>query len=160
MKRVQGNPNVALLECTNPVRNRWRVRWDVITDEEGNTSFMEEELTHRPSGDEIKSIISGWISENTREKIISGFQYEGVPVWLSQENQANYQRTYLKATLCQDTLPVTFKFGTDDEPVYRSFESLAELEAFFRAFSDFISQTQQEGWDARDSIDLGLYGVD
>lgn len=160
MKRVQGNPNVALIECTNPVRNRWRVRWDIQPDDDGNASFMEEEFNHRPSGEEIKSLISGWISDNTREKIISGFRYEGVPVWLSQENQSNYERSYLQATLCQGALPVTFKFGTDEEPVYRTFENATDLGAFYRAFSDYISQTQEEGWAAKDNIDLGLYGVD
>ena len=48
MKRVQGNPDVALIECTNPVKNKWRVRWDIATDESGATSYIEEELNHRP----------------------------------------------------------------------------------------------------------------
>lgn len=160
MQRVQGNPNVALLECVNPVRNKWRVRWDMKTDENGITSYMEEQLNHKPSADEIETIIGGWISETTREKIISGFQYEGVPVWLSTENQANYQRTYLQVALCQGELPVTFKFGTDKEPVYRTFENATDLGAFYRAFSDHITRTQQEGWNARRSLDLKLYRVE
>ena len=56
MKRVQGNPDVALLECTNPVRKKWRVRWDMSTDDTGTTSYMEEEFNHKPSEEEIKSI--------------------------------------------------------------------------------------------------------
>lgn len=75
MKRVQGNPDVALLECTNPVRNKWRVRWDVTADDSGVTSYMEEEFNHKPSGEEIKSLISGWINARTDERILSGFRY-------------------------------------------------------------------------------------
>ena len=99
MKRVQGNPDVALLECTNPVRNKWRVRWDVSIDESGTTSYMEEEFNHKPSDAEIKSTICGWIDEQTRNAILSGFSYEGNTVWLSIENQTNYERDYNKVRL-------------------------------------------------------------
>lgn len=73
MKRVQGNPDVALLECTNPVRNKWRVRWDVTTDETDTTSYMEEEFNHKPSEDEIKSIISGWINSQTDSWVLQNY---------------------------------------------------------------------------------------
>lgn len=156
MKRVQGNPDVALLECTSPVKNKWRVRWDVTTDDSGTTSYMEEEFNHKPSGEEIKSLISGWISDSTRERIISGFSYEGVPVWLSQENQTNYERAYIQSKI-GNGVSVVFKFGTDDKPVYRRFENSADLEKFYRAFSEHIQQAQLDGWNARESIDLALY---
>lgn len=29
MIRVQGNNNVKLIECVNPMRNKWRIRWDI-----------------------------------------------------------------------------------------------------------------------------------
>ena len=158
MQRVQGNPQVALLECTNPVRNKWRVRWDVTTDADGITSYMEQQFSHRPTVDEIKTLISGWISDRTAAEILSGFSYEGVPVWLSVENQSNYQRAYIQANLgLPGALPVTFKFGTDDAPVYRKFGTLPELEAFYTAYSAHIQDTQQKGWEAKDNIDLGLY---
>lgn len=160
MKRVQGNPGIALLECTNPVRNKWRVRWDVSTDESGITSFMEEEFTHKPSVDEIKDLISGWIDEQTQNKILSGFQFEGNLVWLSIENQTNYERDYLKAHLgLPDSLPVTFKFGSDEQPIYRVFESKEDIENFYKGYTSHIRQTQLDGWNAKDAIDLELYRV-
>lgn len=159
MKRVQGNHDVTLIECTNPVRNKWRVRWDVSTDESGTTSYMEAEFDHRPSVDEVKSLIEGWISDATRERIISGFTYEGVPVWLSAENQANYERAYIQSKM-GNGVSVVFKFGTDDKPVYRKFENPADIEAFYRAFSEHIQQAQLDGWNARDSIDLEPYLMD
>jgi hypothetical protein len=159
MKRVQGNPDVALLECTNPIRNKWRVRWDVVTDDAGTTSYMEKEFGHKPSINEIKSLIEGWISDATRERIISGFSYEGVPVWLSAENQANYERAYIQSKIGTG-ISVVFKFGTDDNPVYRRFEKPSDLEAFYRAFSEHIQQAQLDGWNVRDSIDLEPYRMD
>ncbi len=159
MRRVQGNPDVALLECTNPVSSKWRVRWNVVTDDAGTASYMEEEFGHKPSVNEIKSLIEGWISDATRERIVSGFSYEGVPVWLSAENQANYERAYIQSKIGSGVSAV-FKFGTDENPVYRRFENTAELEAFYKAFSEHIQQAQLDGWNARESIDLKPYTTD
>ncbi len=160
MKRVQGNAGVALLECTNPVRGKWRVRWDVTTDESGITSYMEEQFNHRPSIDEIKSLINEWIDERTKEAILSGFRFEGNLVWLSIENQTNYERDYLKAHFgLPGALPVTFKFGTDNQPIYRTFESKEDIEEFYRGYTSHIRQTQLDGWNAKDAVDLGLYRV-
>ena len=120
---------------------------------------MEKEFGHKPSINEIKSLIEGWISDATRERIISGFSYEGVPVWLSAENQANYERAYIQSKIGTG-ISVVFKFGTDDNPVYRRFEKPSDLEAFYRAFSEHIQQAQLDGWNVRDSIDLEPYRMD
>lgn len=160
MKRVQGNPGVALIECTNPVRGKWRVRWDVTTDDSGITSYMEEEFKYRPSIDEIKTLINGWIDERTKSTILSGYKFEGDLVWLSIENQTNYEREYLKAHLgLPGALPMTFKFGSDEEPVYRTFESMEDIENFYNGYTHHIKQTQLDGWNAKDAIDLELYAV-
>ncbi len=56
-------------------------------------------------------------------------------------------------------VPVTFKFGTYDAPVYHKFDTLPELEAFYTAYSAHIQNAQQKGWETKDNIDLGLYNV-
>ena len=35
MKRVEGYSDIKLLECTNPVKNKWRLRFDVVAGEDG-----------------------------------------------------------------------------------------------------------------------------
>jgi len=47
--RVQGSAEVELLECTNPVKGKWRVRWDVRKKEDGSADYMEQEFGHRPT---------------------------------------------------------------------------------------------------------------
>ena len=32
------------MECTNPVKDKWRIRWDVQEKENGSASYMEEEV--------------------------------------------------------------------------------------------------------------------
>ena len=62
MKRVDGSIEVSLLECVNPKKNKWRVRWDIQNTEEDSNSatYMEEEFDHQPTIDEIKSLIIGF----------------------------------------------------------------------------------------------------
>ena len=106
---------VKLLECVNPIKNKWRVRWDVQEHDGGTADYMEAELTHKPTDEEIKDLVRKWYNQQTDAAILSGFSYEGAPVWLSQENQYNYKAAYdLAVQTDGKTLPVTFKFGTDE----------------------------------------------
>lgn len=147
-----------LLECTNPKRNKWRIRWDVQENDDGSANYMEKEFNHRPSEEEIRSTITAWQNEQTDYAILSGFSYNGVPVWLSSENQFNYKAAYdLAVQTAGATLPVTFKFGTDTEPVYQEFTFLDGLTDFYTKAMQHIQNTLAEGWKKKDSIDLSLY---
>jgi hypothetical protein len=158
MKRVEGSAGVALLECTNPVKGKWRVRWDVETNEDGSASYMEEELGHRPDAEEIRLLVSQWYNANTDARILSGFEYDGQPVWLSSENQFNYKAAYdLAVQTDGQNLPVTFKLGTDDEPYYRTFDTVADLQDFYVKAMKHIQDALSEGWRKKDALDLALY---
>ncbi len=160
MRRVEGNAGVALLECTNPIKDKWRVRWDVQPGKNGNASYMEKEFTHKPDDEEIRSTVMTWYNGQTDMTILSGFNYEGVPVWLSSENQFNYKSAYDLAVLTGgSTLPVTFKFGTDTEPVYHTFETLEELTDFYTKAMKHIQNTLAEGWKKKDVFDLEAYQI-
>ena len=158
MKRVEGSAGVSLLECTNPVKGKWRVRWDVEEKEDGSASYMEEELGHRPDAEEVRSLVTGWYNARTDERILSGFEYEGQTVWLSSENQFNYKAAYdLAVQTGGQNLPVTFKLGTDGAPVYRTFETVEELQDFYVKAMKHIQDALQEGWKKKDAVDLALY---
>lgn len=158
MKRVEGSARVALIECTSLVRNKWRIRWDVQKEESGFASYMEEEFDHKPSEDEIRNLILSWYNARIDERIISGFIYEGDPVWLSSENQFNYKAAFDLATMTDGaTLPVTFKFGTNEAPVYRKFETLDKLTDFYTKAMAYVQETLAEGWKIKDSIEYGRY---
>lgn len=158
MKRVEGNIGVNLLECVNPVKGKWRVRWDVREKEGGSADYMEEEFSRRPDVDEIKALITGWYNEQIDREILSGFVYEDMPVWLSSENQFNYKAAHdLAVQTTGATLPVTFKFGTDEEPRYRTFETLEELTDFYTKAMLYVQNTLADGWRKKDAIDFSLY---
>lgn len=148
-----------LLECTNPVKGKWRVRWDVRKNEDGSADYMEEEFDHRPTTDEVKSLVIAWYNAKVDGAILSGFTYEDMPVWLSYENQFNYKSAYdLAVQTAGATLPVTFKFGTDEQPQYRKFETLDELTDFYVKAMAYIQSTLAEGWKEKDAIDWSVYG--
>ena len=102
MKRVEGTSGIKLIECVSPARNRWRIRWDVQEREDGSASYMEEGFVGRPHMDTIKSVITDWCNEQIDREILSGFLYEGMPVWLSSENQFNYKAAYDRR--CKDII--------------------------------------------------------
>lgn len=158
MRRIEGSPNPPLIECVNPFRNKWRVRWDVQEQENGNVNYMEEEFTHKPSEEEIRELICSWINDNTDRAILCGFYYDGYMVWLSSENQFNYKVAYDIAIQTDGlSLPVTFKLGTDDEPCYYEFTTLAQITDFYTKAIAHIQKTLEHGWLAKDSINLSLY---
>lgn len=159
--RVQGDAGVRLLECTNPVKGKWRIRWDVQKREDGSTDYMEEEFDHRPSDEEIKETVIDWYNNQTDRAILSGFSYEGNTVWLSTENQFNYKAAYDLARQSNGaTLPVKFKFGSDEKPVYRIFENMKDLTDFYTKAMRYILETLDAGWKKKDAFDLEQYRIE
>ena len=162
MIRVQGNNNVKPIECVNPMRNKWRIHWDIqISTNEGGAqeaSYMEHEFTHRPTIEEVKNIITAYYNHITDQKILTGFSFQGNAVWLSNENQFNYKVAYDLAVQSDGkTLPVTFKFGTDDEPCYHTFNTIEELTDFYTKAMQHIQDTLADGWKSKDNFNLELY---
>lgn len=153
IKRVKGSVDTPTLECVNQIKNKWRVRWDYVPEEDNLVNYMETEFDHKPTQEEIKTLISKYYNKLTDEKILSGFVWNDTPVWLSAENQFNFKAAYdLAVQTSGETLPVTFKLGTDEEPVYHEFKTLDELQDFYMKAIQFIQECLKEGWEKKDKI--------
>ena len=159
-----------LIECVNPVRDKWRIRWDVKPDEDGAVTFMEEDFPHKPTAEEIKDTIINWYDQQTDAAILSGYEWtvrhgasEGqtVKVWLSQENKENFKSKHDAARMYPQlvTFPMTYKISEDDErnAIYETFQSIDELAEFYLGGIAYIEQTVAKGWIKKDAIDLSLY---
>mgnify|MGYP000044714030 FL=1 len=48
--RIQGSAGVAPIECVNPRKDKWRVRWD-IEEQDGMATYEEAEFDRRPTLD-------------------------------------------------------------------------------------------------------------
>ncbi len=152
-----GSKDAAKIECINPRRNRWRVRWGFVFSDE-SASWVEADFDHKPTAGEIRTEVANFTNAIVDEKILSGYEWNGSPVWLSQVNQLNYKATFDRAvqTLGKN-LPVTFKLGTDDKPVYYDFKTLDELQDFYYGSLEWIEKCIEEGWKVKDGINLTEY---
>lgn len=143
----------SLIECINPKNNIWRVRWEIS---EG--VYEEREFNYRPSLEQLQEVIKAWFNKEIDNKIIGGFEWKEMPIWLSSENQFNYKTAYDLAVQTNGaSLPIKFKFGTDESPVYYTFESLEDFSDFYMSAVAHVNTVLNEGWEKKDSIDWEVY---
>lgn len=165
MRRVQGTIGVALVECINHYIGKYRIRWDILPEPDDNidkqaVSFYEIEIIsqYKPKINNIKQALLDGINQMIDDKILSGFVWKDMPVWLSTENQFNYKAAYDLAVMSQGkSLPVLFKFGTTENPIYHTFETIEDISDFYLSAMAYISKTLEDGWVMKDSIDWGEY---
>ena len=116
-------------------------------------SWKIEKFNKVLSLDEIKGFILGYYNSKIDEKILSGMQWKNMKVWLSSENQFNYKAAYDLAIQTNGAnLPVVFKFGETNNPVYYKFDDINELSDFYLSSMKYIQETLAEGWVLKDSI--------
>lgn len=163
--RVNGTENVKLIECINPIKDKWRIRWDIqkniATESNPNASgvnYEEFEFSRKPSVDEVKKVIIDWYNRQIDDSILRKFVWNDMPVWLSMENQFNYKAAFdLAVQTNGNSLPVIFKFGTDDKAVYHEFTTLEDITDFYSKAVAFKDKILSEGWALKDAIDFSLY---
>jgi len=159
MRKSSGNIGVKYIECINPKKNRWRIRWNLQEKEKGIIEYMEEDFDHLPTMEEIKDTVIRWYNDVIDQEIISGFTWNGLQVWLSMENQFNYKTAFDAAVMSNGaTLPVKFKFGTE-KPIYYEFTNIDELSDFYYKAIAYVQSTLQEGWIRKDSFNIKNYEI-
>lgn len=144
-------------ECYAPIRENATqviISYDKVADGKKNAYWHEvyfnKNRNAKPSLDQIKDAVLADINQRVKAKIIGGFVWTGINVWLSTENQMNF---------VQAIAPVTLKIGENEEgeAVYQQFDTQEELKAFADACILWRQQCLQEGWQKKDSIDWSPY---
>ena len=162
-KRSGGSTELSVAECIDQRMQTWRIRADFkpVLDENGKqtgVTFVETQFPYKPSLQEVKDYIYAVIDAQTDEKILTGFVWGESSVWLSTENQFNYKAAFdLAVQTNGQNLPVVFKFGSTDAPVYHTFTELSELQSFYVGAVSYINQTLAEGWQKKDNFDFTPY---
>lgn len=147
---------------------RWKLHFGFTpyyeVDDEGNKTetnlgtWTEMWLSGKPSIEQVKGIVLDAMNKEIDQKILSGFVWKDMSVWLSSENQFNYKAAYDLAVMSQGkSLPITFKFGTTEQPVYYTFESLEDISDFYVSAMAYINKTLEDGWKKKDAIDWSVY---
>lgn len=159
MERLVGTYEKGV-EILNPYSGKCRINWDKVQIDDDN-SFMTEDFSYLPGIKKIRSLILGWYNSECDREILSGLKIEGNTVWLSTENQFNYKAAWDFALAKGGmNLPVTFKLGDDQNPVYKVFGTVEELDSFMITVMGYIQMTLAKYWQIKDSIDWSLYEIE
>lgn len=137
-------------------KNNWLLIFGFCNDEEVGGYNWRKNYDHKPTKAELKTDLDVLVNSLTDEKILSGFVWNGNPVWLSTENQFNFKAAYDLAVQSKGAgLPVTFKLGEDESgnAVYHTFEELTEFTDFYTQSIAYVSDCLKDGWQEKDSID-------
>lgn len=112
-----------------------------------------------PNFEDLKKAILEDINKDTDYKILTGFVWNNIHVYLSIENQRNFSEAYHMAQSSSSILPITFKLGEneDGEPVYHTFSTSYELSDFYTKAFAYINQCLNEGWQRKDAINWEPY---
>ena len=130
------------------------------TDEDGNGYNFRKNYDHKPTKTELKEDITQLIDGITDSKILQGFRWNEVSVYLSTENQMNFKAAFdLNMQTGGLMLPVKFKLGEDAEgnAVYHTFENMEDFTNFYTSAVGYINQCLNEGWAEKDSLDMSSY---
>lgn len=68
MRIAFGSKGLPLIECINPQIRKYRIRWDIQPNFDGGgneqgVSFMESEVLHKPTLEELKKIVLNGYNE-------------------------------------------------------------------------------------------------
>lgn len=120
--------------------------------------WQEHTFTHTPTLSEIKNVITTFYNDKINKQILSGFTWNDMCVWLSTENQFNYKVAYdLAVQTNGENLPIIFKFGDDETPVYHEFKTLDELSDFYLKCIYYVQNVLNEGWKTKSLINWEEY---
>ena len=121
-------------------------------------SALVEAFHEKVTESAARSRLAKYYDSITDWKILSGFEWEGMKVWLSMENQFNYKAAYDLAVQTNGaSLPVTFKFGATEEPIYHEFTTVVELTDFYTQAMAHVNSVLADGWAKKDALDWSEY---
>lgn len=108
----------------------------------------------KPTIEQIKKAVIDDINAHTKAKIVGGFVWNGINVWLSEENQHNISEAQRLGIV-----PSKFKLGENEDgtPIYHTFETTEELQEFELAMTQYIKSCLEAGWEEKDGMDWTPY---
>ena len=132
-----------------------------IRETENGYEYLSKSVTldHYPTMADVKNAVWECINDRTDEKILTGFVWNGKPVWLSAENQRNFSEGQRMAKGDPTILPIIYKIGEaeDHTPVYHTFTTFEELDGFYKQVFSYINQCLNDGWAEKDNVDWTEY---
>lgn len=117
-----------------------------------------QRFSHRPSLDEIKSVINAQIDADVDESTMNGMKWNGMPVCLDAEFQTNVLGILAVLSLKGDSLfPKMFKLGNypDGTPAFHTFTTALEFADFADALMSHKEACYKAGWQQKQILNDG-----
>lgn len=120
--------------------------------------WQEYKFDYVPELSEIKYVITEYYNNIINKNIISGLVWRNMQIWLTNENQFNYKAAYdLAIQTNGETLPITFKFGDNENVIYYEFKTIEDLKDFYMTTINYVQKKLKDGWIKKDSINWNFY---
>ena len=126
-------------------------------EENGHGFDYRHTFDHMPVIEEVRAVVTEHINAQVKERIVQGMTWDDIPVWLDETTQRNYLMKALQVQNGTNVLPVTVKIGTDEDPVFVTFNTADDYMRFFNAVSAHISKEQATGWEEKTGIDWSVF---
>lgn len=140
-------------------RNKWQLVYGEGKDNDADKSayYWRHRFSHKPTAGECRALIKETIDRETERKLLNGATWCGKPVYLSIEQQLNYQ--HLEKVWGEG--PREIKIGEDSagNPVMHTFADKAEFGQFAAAIAKYIIDTIESGRKEKDSVDWTRYKI-
>lgn len=138
-------------------RRNFTLFYGLYTDESGSAYEYRHTFCHKPTWEEVKAMLVDAINEHTKEAITHGFEWNGMRVWLSEENQRNY---IMLEKLTSDAYPLKVKVNedTDGHPIYYTFVNEEEFAAFSKLAFQHVIEILAAGWKEKDNLSPSTFG--
>lgn len=156
MEKVYGSPTRQ--DCLMEIgKNKYELIYGFGKDSEDSETGWNyrQRFSHKPSLDEIKSVINAQIDAEVDEETLHGLVWKEMPVRFDAEFQANVLGILAVLSLKGDSLfPKTFKLGNyaDGTPAFYTFNSAFEFADFADALMTHKETCYQAGWAQKQAL--------
>lgn len=142
------------IECINPRRNVWAVRWNHHYDDEKGWIALEAISEGQPSVDEIRVAISEHIDQQTQESIVNGFSWNGHPVRLTDTAQRNFLFAVYSLDRTGEIDRASFIGLLEADTDAAAADELGDMVA---AMWKHISECRSVGIECKNAVDYSVY---
>lgn len=154
--KISCGADLAPIECINPRRDRWAVRWDIHQKQDAGWFASEVVVDHRPTVEEIREIITAHIDATTQNDIVNGFSWKGKPVKLTDTAQRNFLFAVFTVDRTGEIDREQFVGLLDAQTDAEAADELADMVS---AIWEHIQQKRADGIAAKNAVDFSKYAL-
>lgn len=163
MEKVYGSP-VRQDGLYKIGRNKWELIYGFGKDsEEADSGWnWRERFTHRPTLEEMKSVIIGAIKEESAHKLRYGLKWNGLTVEYTEERKSDLTGIIVGLQGGFAQLPMELNLGSSEDgtPSLYTFTSAEGIGAVAAAIVAHKTAVCKEEWEAITELDMDVFRIE